>query len=130
MKTDAQLQSLELGRLKRGNKCPACGASKVYVIESRPSSNGTRRRKKCSSCGWRTTTYEIDASRLQRLLDIEKVITTLQPLLDSLPPANESKCDDCKFNDSSACNHGLPEFQSEDSHDCIYYQASGFTSPV
>ena len=32
------------------------------------------------------------------------------------PPAKESKCDDCKFNDSSACNHGLHEFQSEESH--------------
>ena len=124
MKTEAQLQALELGRTKRGNKFPSCGASNVYVIESRRSSNGTRRRKKCSSCGWRATTYEIDASRFQRLLDMERVITTLQPLLDSLPPAKESKCDDCKFNDSSACNHGLPEFQSEESHDCIYFQAS------
>ena len=124
MKTEAQLQALELGRTKRGNKCPSCGASNVYVLESRRASNGTRRRKKCSSCGWRATTYEIDASRFQRLLDMERVITTLQPLLDSLPPAKESKCDDCKFNDSSACNHGLPEFQSEESHDCIYFQAS------
>ena len=123
MKTEAQLQALELGRTKRGNKCPSCGASNVYVIESRRSSNGTRRRKKCSSCGWRATTYEIDASRFQRLLDMERVITTLQPLLDSLPPAKESKCDDCKFK-QQRMQPRTPEFQSEDSHDCIYFQAS------
>lgn len=125
MKNDAQLQSLELGRMKRGNKCPSCGATNVYVIESRRSSNGTRRRKKCSSCGWRATTYEIDAALYQRLLEYEKVMLAIQPLLNKAPAAEQGiVCDRCKFNDTSKCNHDLPEFQSEEAYDCVYYQAA------
>lgn len=122
MKTDAQLHALEAGRMKRGNKCPNCGSPKVYVLESRRSQAGTRRRKKCSDCGWRATTYEIDGSKYQRLLEMEKVVHALRPLLTDLPPIKESKCDDCKFNDTSKCNHDLPEFQSEESYDCLYWQ--------
>ena len=125
MKTEAQLRSLELNSLqhaKRGNRCPTCGATKVYVIESRKTSSATRRRKQCAACGWRTTTYEVDASKYQRLLQLEKVATAIRPLLDELPPIDENKCDNCVFNDSSACNHGLPEFQSEEAYDCLYFK--------
>lgn len=40
--------------------CPACGATEIRVVDSRPAENGTaiRRRRECESCAHRFTTYE------------------------------------------------------------------------
>jgi transcriptional repressor NrdR len=40
--------------------CPACGATEIRVIDSRPAENGTsiRRRRQCDACAHRFTTYE------------------------------------------------------------------------
>ena len=40
--------------------CPACGASEIRVIDSRPAENGSsiRRRRQCEMCTHRFTTYE------------------------------------------------------------------------
>ncbi|HAA81898.1 MAG: Transcriptional repressor NrdR [Thermotoga sp. 47_83] len=41
-------------------KCPFCGSMDTRVLDSRPTLDGTaiRRRRECSSCGKRFTTYE------------------------------------------------------------------------
>jgi transcriptional repressor NrdR len=41
-------------------KCPNCGADDDKVLDSRPARNGAavRRRRECSSCGRRYTTFE------------------------------------------------------------------------
>jgi transcriptional repressor NrdR len=41
-------------------KCPYCGDEEDKVVDSRPSQDGksVRRRRECSSCGKRYTTYE------------------------------------------------------------------------
>lgn len=41
-------------------KCPYCNAADTRVINSRPSEEGTaiRRRRECTNCGRRMTTYE------------------------------------------------------------------------
>ncbi len=39
-------------------QCPNCGKLKSRVIDSRSFRNGTRRRRQCSICGSRFTTYE------------------------------------------------------------------------
>ena len=40
-------------------KCPFCGYEDTKVIDSRPSEGKKRRRRECSQCGKRFTTYEI-----------------------------------------------------------------------
>ncbi|MDY5071724.1 MAG: transcriptional regulator NrdR, partial [Oscillospiraceae bacterium] len=42
-------------------KCPFCGFEESKVIDSRPTDEGERirRRRECISCGKRFTTYEI-----------------------------------------------------------------------
>ena len=40
-------------------KCPFCGFEDTKVIDSRPSEGKKRRRRECTSCGKRFTTYEI-----------------------------------------------------------------------
>jgi len=39
-------------------RCPYCGELETRVVDSRPVGDGIRRRRKCSSCGARFTTYE------------------------------------------------------------------------
>ena len=42
-------------------KCPSCGYTESKVLDSRPSDDGERirRRRECLSCGTRFTTYEV-----------------------------------------------------------------------
>ena len=40
-------------------KCPFCGFEDTKVIDSRPSEEKKRRRRECTNCGKRFTTYEI-----------------------------------------------------------------------
>lgn len=40
-------------------KCPFCGFKDTNVIDSRPSEGKQRRRRECTQCGKRFTTYEI-----------------------------------------------------------------------
>ena len=40
-------------------RCPFCHYEDTKVIDSRPSENKKRRRRECSNCGKRFTTYEI-----------------------------------------------------------------------
>ncbi|MBQ9058491.1 MAG: transcriptional repressor NrdR [Atopobiaceae bacterium] len=41
-------------------RCPKCGQEDSKVVDSRPSENASaiRRRRECTSCGFRFTTYE------------------------------------------------------------------------
>ena len=40
-------------------KCPFCGYEDTKVIDSRPSDEKIRRRRECTQCGKRFTTYEV-----------------------------------------------------------------------
>lgn len=40
-------------------KCPECGYDDSKVIDSRPTDNKIRRRRECTKCGCRFTTYEV-----------------------------------------------------------------------
>lgn len=40
-------------------KCPFCGFEDTKVIDSRPSENRKRRRRECTNCQKRFTTYEV-----------------------------------------------------------------------
>jgi len=57
--------------------CPACGATGIRVIDSRPAESGSaiRRRRECETCGHRFTTYE----RLEPQLMVSKRSGRLEP---------------------------------------------------
>lgn len=57
--------------------CPACGATEIRVIDSRPAENGTaiRRRRQCEVCSLRFTTYE----RLEPQVMVVKRSGKLEP---------------------------------------------------
>ena len=49
--------------------CPECLRTATRVVDSRPSyeRGSVTRRRECCTCGYRWTTYEIDADRLELL---------------------------------------------------------------
>ncbi len=55
-------------------KCPKCGCQDSKVIDSRPTDgSGIRRRRECTSCAYRFTTYETyDIANTNPLLVIKK----------------------------------------------------------
>ena len=58
--------------------CPKCGAGfrKIKVIDSRPAEMEIRRRRKCGSCGYRWTTYEMTAVQKAKYEKGERWIDT------------------------------------------------------
>lgn len=62
-------------------KCPFCGYEDTKVIDSRPSDNKKRRRRECTKCGKRFTTYEI----------IEKPLLMVYKKDGSFEPFNRNK---------------------------------------
>lgn len=53
-------ENLEKRRNKKGDlmHCPKCGSEESRVVESRDTGDSVRRRRECSECGARYTTYE------------------------------------------------------------------------
>ncbi len=62
-------------------KCPFCGYEDTKVIDSRPSEDKKRRRRECTKCGKRFTTYEV----------IEKPLLMVYKKDGSFEPFDRSK---------------------------------------
>src|SRR3972149_9404449 len=86
-------------RFGEGMKCPYCGSEDFKTLETRDSSeNTTRRRKECSKCGKRFTTYEYVETvelmvrkkdgKLERF-DLNKIIRGLQKACEKRPVTME-----------------------------------------
>jgi transcriptional repressor NrdR len=80
-------------------KCPYCGSENLKTLETRDSPDNTvRRRKECSDCGRRFTTYEYVETvelmvrkkdgRLERF-DLNKIIRGLQKACEKRPVTME-----------------------------------------
>ncbi len=74
-----------------GMKCPHCGPDHSRVKDSRATADSIRRRRLCSNCGARWTTFEVygdEADRLETLIqfdaDLQEIGAANQLLLRSL----------------------------------------------
>lgn len=111
--------------------CPECKATGTfYVLESRNIPNGKRRRRCCSSCGYRESFYEISEAAYKDLKDSQmrlgQVIRALQGKVDGilLDATNDEACivcDKCIHCVDAKCSLGLPEFDSLEANDCTYF---------
>lgn len=81
-------------------KCPFCGHGDTAVKDSRPSEDGTtiRRRRYCTACNSRFTTFErvqlrelvvMKKSGERRIFDREKIVQSLQVALRKRPVSPE-----------------------------------------
>ena len=73
-------------------KCPSCGNPKTGTIDSRESDGMKRRRRACSSCGFRFTTYEIDSRQYEAFKKTKGLVkeadTIARKLIDLIELAN------------------------------------------
>lgn len=63
-----------------GVRCPECESSLSAVIDSRESSVGKKRRRKCQACGHRYTTWEMTEATVftHERTDLLKVLARLE----------------------------------------------------
>ena len=120
--------------------CPACKALSLSVIETRKTSVSTRRRKECKECGYKLTTHEVSEeyfqeakincmliSKVRKAMELVPVVeeveeTTLPaaPVKD-LSVEEEYQCYKCAHMVNNSCTLGIPEFNTDEANDCIYY---------
>lgn len=120
--------------------CPACKALSLSVIETRKTSVSTRRRKECKDCGYKLTTHEVSEeyfqeakincmliSKVRKAMElvpvVEEVEETTLPAkpVEDLSVEEEYKCYKCAHMVNNSCTLGIPEFNTDEANDCIYY---------
>ena len=85
-------------------RCFECNELSVKILHtSINTSNHRLRRKECTNCGYRTTTYEITKEQY-----------------DALNKAKEPNCHGCPHNKGSSCDLSLPEYMTDEAFDCIH----------
>lgn len=108
-------------------KCPSCGELRLQTIESRPTGQATRRRKECDACGFRITTYEVSSEFFEESKRNQQIISKISKALGLVPNqyilAEDPKCGDCFYNANNRCSFDLPEYNTEDSYDCIHFKS-------
>lgn len=113
-------------------RCPACGQSSAAVIESRQVASVTRRRRHCSSCNERFTTYELSQEEYYGLLDKVKRLQRIEAALADIAPAPErkhqpdqlgpSQCGRCSYSSAFGCSLGYPEYGTPEAADCLMFE--------
>ena len=130
--------------------CPACKALSLSVIETRKTSVSTRRRKECKECGYKLTTHEVSEeyfqeakincmliSKVRKAMElvpvnvvhflcsegVEEIEETTLPAkpVEDLSVEEEYKCYKCAHMVNNSCTLGIPEFNTDEANDCIYY---------
>lgn len=113
--------------------CPVCKTGELKTIDSRTNDLSTRRRKKCSDCGYRLTTHEVSAEFFEEAKNnkiiIKNVINSLgiKALAESTEPV-EIPCESCCHQVKSAktgewcCDLGFPEYDTAEAVDCSCYR--------
>jgi DNA-directed RNA polymerase subunit RPC12/RpoP len=99
-------------------------------LEKRPNRAAVRRRKHCSACGHRETTYEISQKQFKEWKTIEKLGAQLREVLlgKSQKPAvaaNDSgiKCPTCRHWSGKGCDFEFPEAGGKFAEECSMYDS-------
>lgn len=74
-------------KLTSVDKCPVCNSCDIYTIDSRMRTDGLnyrRRRKACSKCGYRFTTYEMLDDEFNKLIAENKFLQGIKKQLMQL----------------------------------------------
>lgn len=101
------------------SKCPKCSERSLSVKESRSAGQLKtylrRRRKVCTYCGYKTTTYEITAEEYEEYLHNKKLIDKLK---DTLIIKEKRSCYQCTHYYANSCRLEIPELDAEE---CSYF---------
>jgi len=106
--------------------CPACGSRLINIIESRSTKNHHRRRKECTDCKHRYTTYEVSSHWYQEAQENARLRSALTKELAiapavSLVPSQPIPCGTCTHACAAACGFGFAEFGTLEAVGCVSY---------
>jgi len=62
------------------HKCPVCGCDKTAVRDKRNSEEYITRRRECSNCGKRYSTYELTMNEVKELRRIKLILANIKGL--------------------------------------------------
>lgn len=126
------------------SRCPACTNLSATVIETRYTKVSTRRRKECRDCGYKFTTHEVSEeyfqaaktnclliSRVKKAVDLapmeenvkeyEEADTSFAVNDKSTKNEQEYNCHKCAHMMSNECTLGIPEFNTDEANECVYF---------
>ena len=115
--------------------CDKCGMHAVQNTESKKLTMSSTRRRcyVCTSCGHRSTRYEVSAAFYNQSIENERVLYQLKLYIDKKSGVinkHIKDCNTCEYNDGNKCNLEVPEFATEEATNCTYYQIKKWrTSP-
>lgn len=105
-------------------ECPVCKQLAVEVIESRKSGLARRRRKACKACSHRFTTYEVPQHLYEAALEAMALEQMLRDRFSANAPVATKSCvcTECLHAQYDSCTFGLPEYDTPEAEDCIYFK--------
>jgi hypothetical protein len=112
--------------------CPSCQHDSFKVIESRIAFETVRRRRKsCSACGHRETTYEVSQaffveaqSNAELLLRLKRALTG-KDFPSSVLESSETSCLDCTYFEHNRCSFEFPEAGGSFARECTMFSPQG-----
>jgi transcriptional regulator NrdR family protein len=112
----------------------------LSVIETRKTSVSNRRRKECKECGYKLTTHEVSEeyfqeakincmliSKVRKAMELVPVVEEVEEAtlpsapVEDLSVEEEYQCYKCAHMVNNSCTLGIPEFNTDEANDCIYY---------
>lgn len=109
-------------------RCPGCHSQNTLnTIESRKVDFYVRRRKKCSVCDKRVTTYELPSEQFEDLKNSQVVLNNLKKVLEagglSTVTSRKPNCALCIYMDEfEGCTMGFPEAGGSFAEECNLYK--------
>jgi hypothetical protein len=125
-----------VSRVESAPRCPKCAKGRMLVIEIRKTTAAVRRRRQCSECEYRMTSYEIEQTvfedfkkakeSMTKILKTLQLAPSLNPVVEQLPAVIETvgevPCYDClNFRKLYGCSFDFPEALTEEANGCIHF---------
>ena len=120
------LTPIDIARANWPINCSRCGANAVKVLETRPNRAAVRRRKHCTKCGYRETTYEISQEQFKELKTVAKLREVLLGVGKAAPARRSApviECFMCQHWTGRACDFEFPEAGGRFAEECSMYGA-------
>lgn len=109
--------------------CPVCKEQTAITLESRFNKDFSRRRRRvCTECKHRYTTYEVDEAFYKTALSNQRMVNNVIKCLnlsETLPSNNECDiydCDDCVHMRSSGCSFDFPDAGGVFANECSMFE--------
>jgi|DEB0MinimDraft_6_1074348.scaffolds.fasta_scaffold02698_2 hypothetical protein len=97
--------------LKTKERCFKCNEFAIKIIHTSVNDLSHRlRRKECTNCNYRFTTYEVSKEDYENF-------TNKKPL-----------CNECPQNTGSKCGLDLPEYMTQEAYDCVHCNNSDYVN--